>query len=59
VFLFLFSNFLDSKDLSCNLQTSCVISFYFQLYLMLHACVVKFNMTENLKKFLRSFVVFF
>ena len=28
----------------------CNLSFYFRLYLMLHACVTKFDVTENLKK---------
>jgi hypothetical protein len=42
--LFLFGNYclitdyLGSKDSSRDLQTNCVINFYFQLYLMSHAC---------------------
>jgi len=29
-----------------------VISFYFRLYLMLHACAAKFDVTGNLENFL-------
>ena len=42
---------LDLKDSSHNLQANCAISFCFHLYLMLHACVARFDMTGNLKKF--------
>jgi len=58
VFSFLFDKYypimdqLGSKDLSRDLQANCAISFYFRLYLMLHACTLKFDMTRNLEKFL-------
>jgi len=40
------------KKSSYDLQTNCVISFCFHLYLMLYACTVKFDVTRNLEKFL-------
>jgi hypothetical protein len=43
--------------LSRPFRLNCVISFIFYLYLMLHACVQRFDVTENLKilaKFLAS-----
>ena len=43
---------LGLKDSSRNLQINCVISFYFYLYLVLHACVARFDVTGNLEKFL-------
>jgi len=43
---------LGLKDLSRDLQVNCAISFYFYLYLILHACAARFDVTENLKKFL-------
>jgi hypothetical protein len=39
--------------LSHDLQLNCMISFYFRLYLMLHACAVRFDVTENLENFFR------
>jgi len=42
-------------DLSRALHTNCVISFYFRLYLMLHACAARFDVTENLENFLVFF----
>jgi len=45
-------NKLGSKDSSRDLQTNCVISFYFRLYLMLHACATRFDVMGNLKNFL-------
>jgi len=57
-FSFLFDKYypimdlLGSKDSSRDLQTNCAISFYFRLYLMLHACALRFDVTENLEKFL-------
>jgi hypothetical protein len=42
---------LDSKDLSRKLQLNCIISFYFRLYLILHACVARFDVMENLEFF--------
>ena len=55
---FLFSNYcpimdqLDSTYLSRDLQVNYAISFYFHLYLVLHACAVRFNVMKNLEKFL-------
>ena len=42
---------LGLKDLSRDLQINCVISFYFYLYLMLHACAARFDVMGNLVKF--------
>jgi hypothetical protein len=42
---------LDLKDSSRDLQVNCAISYLFYLYLMLHVCVVKFNVIKNLVKF--------
>jgi hypothetical protein len=39
--------YLDLKDLSYNLQANC-----FYLYLILYTWAARFNVTENLKKFL-------
>jgi hypothetical protein len=41
---------MSLKDLSHKLQTNCIISFYFYLYLMLHTCAARFDVTENFKK---------
>ena len=41
---------LGSKDLSCDLQANCIISFFFCLYLMFHACAARFYVTGNLEK---------
>ena len=41
-----------SKDLSRDLQVNCAISFCFRLYLVLHACATRFDVTENLENFL-------
>jgi hypothetical protein len=38
-------------DSSRDLQTNCVINFCFRLYLMLHACAAKFDVTKNLDQF--------
>jgi len=43
---------LDLKDSSHDLQTNYIISFCFHLYLMLHACAARFDVTGNLEKFL-------
>ena len=43
---------LGLKDSSCDLQVNCVISYLFYLYLMFHACAVRFDVMENLVKFL-------
>jgi len=40
------------KDSSHDLQIKYAISFYFYLYLMFHACAARFDLTENLEKFL-------
>ena len=38
--------------MSRDLQANCVISFYFCLYLVLHTCAARFDVTENLEIFL-------
>ena len=40
-----------SKDSSHDLQTNCIINFYFYLNLILHICAVRFDVTENLEFF--------
>jgi len=40
------------KDSSHKLQVNYAVSFYFYLYLILHICAVKFDVTKNFKKFL-------
>ena len=40
------------EDSSRDLQVNCAISFYFRLYLVLHACAAKIDVTENFEKFL-------
>ena len=42
---------LGSKYSSRDFQLNCVISFCFHLYLMLHACAVRFDVTGMLKTF--------
>ena len=39
------------KDSSREFRLNCVISFIFYLYLMLHACVQRFDVTGNFEKF--------
>ena len=39
------------KDSSRDLQVNYAISYSFYLYLILHACAVRFDVTENLVKF--------
>ena len=39
-----------------RLQTNCIISYYFYLYLVLHACAARFDATENLKFFYKIFL---
>ena len=46
---------LGLKNLSRANQLDCVISYFFQIYLMLHACVEKFDVTCTLENFLRGF----
>ena len=43
---------LGLKDSSRDLRVKCAISFYFRLYLVLHACATRFDVTENLEKIL-------
>ena len=43
---------LGLKNSSRDLHANCAISFYFYLYLILHACVVRFDVTKNLENFL-------
>jgi len=43
---------LDLKYLSRDLQINCAISYFFYLYLMFHACAVRFDVMGNLVKFL-------
>ena len=45
-------DWLGSKDSSRDLQSNCIISFYFCLYLMFHACATRFDVIKNLKNFL-------
>jgi hypothetical protein len=40
-------DYLGSKDLSRHLQTNYVISYLFYLYLMLHACVERFDVMDG------------
>ena len=46
---------LGLKDSSRGFRLNCVISFIFYLYLMLHACVQKFDVTEIMKKIAKFF----
>ena len=46
----LIMEYLGLKDSSRDLQVNCAISFFY-LYLILHACAVKFDVTENLVSF--------
>ena len=56
-FLFVFDkkysimDYLDLKDSSRQLRVNCTISYSFSLYLMLYACVVRFDVRENLENF--------
>ena len=43
-------DYLGLKDLFRQLRANCAISYSFYLYLMLYACVARFDVTENLKK---------
>jgi hypothetical protein len=52
---FVFGNYcptMDSKDLSRKLQANYAISYFFYLYLMLHAYAARFDVIGNLEKFL-------
>ena len=41
---------LGLKDSSRHLQLNCVINYFFQMHLMLHACVRRFDMMSTLGK---------
>jgi len=45
---------LDLKDLSRMKQLNNVISYFFQLPLMLHACVRRFDVTSTVGNFFRT-----
>ena len=47
-------NLLGLKDPSHIKQLDCIISYFFQLHLMLHACVQRFDMTGTVENFLRT-----
>jgi hypothetical protein len=42
---------IGSKDSSRGFQMNCANTFCFHVYLMLHACAVKFDVTGNLENF--------
>ena len=42
---------LGLKDLSRANQLDCIISYLFQLHLMLHTCVQKFDVTDTVRNF--------
>ena len=44
-------DYLGLKDSSRQLQANCAISYSFYLHLMLYACAVRFDVTENLENF--------
>jgi len=48
---YLIIEYLDLKDLSRGLQMNCANSFCFHVYLMLHACAGRFDVTGNLENF--------
>ena len=48
----LIMDYLGLKDSSRQLQANCAISYSFYLYLMLHACAARFDVTKNLENFL-------
>ena len=45
---------LGLKDLSRPNQLNCVISYFFQLHLMFHTCVRRFDMTGTVRNFLKA-----
>ena len=45
-------DYLGLKDSSRQLRTNCAISYSFYLYLMLHACAARFDVTGNFEIFL-------
>ena len=48
---YLIIEYLDLKDLSRGLQMNCANSFCFHVYLILHACAERFDVTGNLENF--------
>ena len=44
-------DYLGLKDSSHDFSVNCVISFFFRLYLVLHVCAARFDVTGNLEKF--------
>ena len=42
---------LGLKDSSRANQLDCIISYLFQLHLMLHTCVQKFDVTDTVRNF--------
>ena len=45
-------NYLSLKDSSHDFSVNCIISFFFRLHLVLHACAAKFDVTVTIQKFL-------
>ena len=45
-------DYLGLKDSSHDFSANCVISFFFRLHLVLHACAARFDVTGNLENFL-------
>jgi len=44
-------DYLGLKDSSHDFLANYVISFFFRLHLVLHACVARFDVTKNLENF--------
>ena len=47
-------DYLDLKDSARANQLDCIISYFFQLHLILHACVQTFDVTGTREKKLRT-----
>ena len=47
----LIMDYLGLKDSSHDFLANCVISFFFRLHLVLHACAARFDVTGNLENF--------
>ena len=47
----LIMDYLGFKDSSRQLWVNCAINYSFYLYLMLHICAARFDVTENLENF--------
>ena len=45
-------NYLGLKYSSHDFSANCVISFFFRLHLVLHACAVRFDVTDTAQNFL-------